>query len=120
VADPSPGLGWRGLERKSLPERGTPELTLCLALIHHLAITDNVPLRELLDWLASLGTAVVLEFVTREDPMAQRLLAAKRAGAHPDYERGAFERRLAEAFVVRRSETLASGTRVLYYATPKA
>jgi hypothetical protein len=120
VADPSPALGWRGLERKSLPERGKPELTLCLALLHHLAITDNVPVRELLGWLRSLGTAVVIELVTREDPMAQRLLAAKRAGAHPDYERDAFERRLKEAFDVRRSEMLSSGNRVLYFATPRA
>jgi hypothetical protein len=120
AADPPPALGWRGLERKSLPERGKPELTLCLALLHHLAITDNVPIREILDWLRALDTAIVLEFVSPEDPMAQRLLAAKRAGAHPDYERDAFERRLAEAFDVRRSETLSSGTRVLYFATPRS
>src|SRR5207253_8241287 len=36
IADPSPNLGWRGAERKSLIERGRPDLTLCLALVHHL------------------------------------------------------------------------------------
>jgi SAM-dependent methyltransferase len=119
LADPSPGLGWRGLERRSLPERGRPDLVLALALVHHVAISANVPLRELLDWLASLGAALVIEFPTREDPMVKKLLAPKREGLHPDYELGFFERCLNELFEVERSERLESGTRVLYYARPK-
>jgi SAM-dependent methyltransferase len=119
VADPSPGLGWRGLERKTLIERGRPDLVLALALVHHVAIGANVPVREIVEWLASLGGAVLVEFPTREDPMVQKLLASKREGLHPDYEREFFERCLHEAFEVRRSECLGSGTRILYFATPK-
>jgi SAM-dependent methyltransferase len=119
LADPSPGLGWRGLERKSLPDRGKPDLVLALALIHHVAISANVPVKEFVDWLASLGSALVIEFPTREDPMVQKLLAPKRDGLHPDYELGYFERTLGEAFDVERSERLESGTRVLYHARPK-
>ena len=77
VADPAPNLGWRGLERKALLERGRPDLTLCLALLHHVVISTHIPLREFISWLASLGTALVIEFVTREDPMVQTLLRHK-------------------------------------------
>jgi SAM-dependent methyltransferase len=119
VVDPSPGIGWRGTERRTLEERGSPDLTLCLALIHHVVIRGNVPVRDFVDWLASLETALVIEFPTRDDPQVQRLLAAKREGLHADYERGWFERCLGEAFDVERSETLASGNRVLYFARPK-
>jgi hypothetical protein len=119
LADPSPGLGWRGLERRSMPDRGKPDLLLALALIHHVTISANVPVKEFLDWLASLGTALVIEFPTREDPMVKQLLAPKRDGLHPDYELGFFERRLNEAFHVERSERLESGTRVLYFVSPK-
>jgi SAM-dependent methyltransferase len=119
LADPSPGLGWRGLERKSLPGRGKPDLVLALALVHHVAISANVPVKEFVDWLASLGAALVIEFPTREDPMVKKLLAGKRDGLHPDYELGFFERTLGEAFEVERSERLESGTRVLYFARPK-
>jgi hypothetical protein len=119
LADPSPGLGWRGLERKALPDRGKPDLVLALALVHHVAIGANVPVKEFIDWLASLGSALVIEFPTREDPMVKKLLAPKRAGLHPDYELGYFERTLNEAFAVERSERLESGTRVLYFARPK-
>jgi SAM-dependent methyltransferase len=119
VADPSPGLGWRGLERKPLFERGRPDLVLALAIVHHVAIGANVPVREIVDWLATLGGALLVEFPTREDPMVQKLLAPKRKGLHPDYTREFFERCLHEAFDVRRNERLGSDTRILYFATPK-
>jgi hypothetical protein len=119
LADPSPGLGWRGLERRAMPDRGTPDLVLALALIHHVAISANVPIKEFLTWLRSLDSALVIEFPTREDPMVKKLLAPKRDGLHPDYELDYFERTLKEAFEIDRSERLESGTRVLYYARPK-
>jgi SAM-dependent methyltransferase len=119
LADPSPGLGWRGLERRAMPDRGTPDLVLALALVHHVAISANVPVREFVDWLASLRCSLVIEFPTREDPMVQKLLAPKREGLHPDYELESFERVLGDAFEVERSERLQSGTRVLYFARPK-
>jgi SAM-dependent methyltransferase len=119
LADPSPGLGWRGLERKAMPDRGTPDLVLALALVHHVAISANVPVSEFIDYLGSLGSSLVIEFPTRDDPMVQKLLGPKREGLHPDYDRDFFERTLAAAFDVERSEELESGTRVLYFARPK-
>jgi ribosomal protein L11 methylase PrmA len=117
AADPSPGLGWRGRERRPLFERGSPDLVLCLAVLHHLAITRNVPLRELVDWLASLEATLVLELPTPDDPMVRRMIAAKREGVHDDYRVEVFERLLGEALEVRRREEL--GSRVLYLVTPR-
>jgi len=119
LADPSPGLGWRGLERKTLADRGRPDLVLALALVHHVAISANVPVREFVDWLAWLGGSLMIEFPTREDPMVKKLLAPKREGLHPDYELEYFEGALKERFDVERSERLESGTRVLYFARPR-
>jgi hypothetical protein len=119
VTDPSPDLGWRGLERASLERRGTPELALCLAVVHHVCITGNVPVPEFLGWLRSLDTALVIEFPDRSDPMVQRLLSGKRDGANPGYEKAAFERALDERFLVERSEAV-SETRTLYEARPRA
>jgi hypothetical protein len=117
LADPSPGLGWRGRERKALLDRGRPDLVLALALVHHVVIGANVPLAEFVDWLAELGAALVIEFPMREDPMVQGLLSRKREGLHADYDRATFERVLGDAFDIRRTEELGSGTRVLYFAT---
>lgn len=120
LADPPPALGWRGTERRLLWERGSPDLILCLALVHHLAISANVPLESVVDWLRSLGGELVVEFPTRDDAMVGRLLAAKREGLHADYERAVFERLLRNAFDIVRVDELAGGTRVLYQARPRA
>jgi SAM-dependent methyltransferase len=119
VVDPSPGLGWRGLERKPLAERGRPDLTICLALVHHVSISGNVPVAAFLDWLRELGGALVVEFPTPDDPMVARLLARKREHDHPDYRRDWFEQCLAERFEVLDSLELGGGTRVLYRARPR-
>ena len=119
LTDPSPDLGWRGRERASLERRGAPGLVLCLALVHHVCIAGNVPVRELLDWLRSLDCTLVIEFPERSDPMVQRLLGGKREGSNPDYERAAFERALEQGFTVDRSLRV-SETRTLYEARPRA
>jgi SAM-dependent methyltransferase len=119
VTDPSPALGWHGLERQTLEARGRPDLTLCLAVLHHVAISGNVPVPEFLSWLAELKTELVIEFPTRDDPRVASLLARKKPGAHPDYDREPFERALAERFEIERTEELAGGTRILYYARPR-
>ncbi|MEU2615450.1 methyltransferase domain-containing protein [Micromonospora sp. NPDC007271] len=117
LADPSPGGGWRGVERAGFADRARGDLVLALALVHHLAIGRNVPLAEVLDQLAGLtapGGTLVVEFVHAEDPMARRLLANRPDGLFPDYRREAFERLLtAHGRTVRRVE-LPSGTRTLY------
>ena len=118
VTDPSPDLGWRGLERARPERRGTPDLALSLALIHHVVITGNVPVREFVAWLRSLECALVIEFPERDDPMVQKLLSGKIEKANPDYERETFERALGERFEVERTERLAS--RTLYEARPRA
>ena len=118
VADPSPGLGWRGAERRPLEARGRPDLVLALALVHHVAIGANVPLAEVVGWLRSLETTVVVEFPPREDEMVRSLLSGKSAGASPDYELDNFERLLAERFAIARREQLEPGGRVLFLATP--
>jgi SAM-dependent methyltransferase len=119
LADPSPAVGWRGNERSPLADRGTPDLVLCLALVHHLSLRRNVPLAECVAWLRSLGGALVVEFPTREDPMAERLLSATAAHVHADYNTDEFERRLGEAFTIERREPLPGGTRILYFAQPR-
>jgi hypothetical protein len=119
LADPSPGLGWRGQERAGFFDRARPDAVLALALLHHLAITGNLPLAQLVDWLHGLGARLVVEFVDAADPMADRLLANKPPGMHADYRREPFERLLEARFEVIERQPLPSGTRTLYHATPR-
>ncbi len=118
VTDPSPNLGWRNLERKRISERGQPELVLALALIHHVVIGGNIPMAEFVQWLRDLGGDLVIEFVTRQDPMVATLLRNKE-DHYSDYTEQVFERELAARFRIVKREPLGSGTRILYYAQPE-
>jgi predicted RNA methylase len=120
LTDPSPGIGWRGTERPAFGDRRQPDAVLALALLHHIAITANVPLPQVVDWLHAMNARTVVEFVHTDDPMTQRLLSNKPAGLFPDYRVEVFERLLGERFTVEKEERLPSGTRTLYLVTPRA
>ncbi len=117
LADASPGLGWRHRERKALTDRGHPDLVLALALIHHLVITANIPLPEFVAWLAGLGSHLLIEFVTKDDPMVAKLLRNKEDIYH-DYEVPVFEECLGQHFEILRRQPVQDGKRLLYFARP--
>ena len=119
LTDPSPALGWGGLERSPLDRRGRPDLVLCLAVIHHVALSGNVPVPAFLDWLRSLDAELVIEFPTRDDPRVAAILSRKREGADPGYDLPVFEQELADRYEVARREELAGGTRVMFHARPR-
>ena len=119
LADPSPGLGWRGRERRPFVERVRPDLVLCLAVVHHLALTNTVPLDEVVAFLADFGAPLVVEFPHPDDQMAARLLARKRTGVFDHYQQPNWERALAARFTIDEQETLPGGTRTLYRCSPR-
>ncbi len=113
IANPSPALGWAGRERRSLLERADADGILALALVHHLAITRNVPLPMLLDLFADLAPWAVVEFVPKEDPMVRRLLATRR-DVFADYDLDGFRAAAATRFDIVREEPIADSVRVLF------
>ncbi len=117
LADPSPGLGWRGTERRKLEDRGLPDLVLMLAVVHHLVIGANLPLAAVIDWIASFDAEVVFEWVPLEDPMSQKLTANKRrTEVHSDYDETSLRRYLNGRFEIR--EELALEGRRLFHLVP--
>jgi len=113
VADPSPNWGWRNRERSDLQTRSRPDLVLCLALIHHVVITANIPLAEFIDWLAGLTDKLVIEYVSRSDDKVQTLLRNKE-DKYQDYSRESLESNLSRHFVISRREDVNNGNRTLY------
>ena len=113
VANPSPALGWAHEERTSLADRGPADLVMALALIHHLAIGNNVPLDRLAEFLGRLGEALIVEFVPKEDPQVRSMLAT-REDVFAGYTPEGFERAFGRRFTVARREPLPGSSRVLY------
>ncbi|HEX5466728.1 MAG TPA: class I SAM-dependent methyltransferase [Candidatus Limnocylindrales bacterium] len=112
IANPSPALGWAGEERRSLLDRLQVDLVLCLALVHHLAIGRNVPLPMIFDVFARLGRHVILEWVPKEDPMAQYLLAG-RWDVFPTYTIDGLRRAASSRFTIVRESPIDDSARVL-------
>jgi hypothetical protein len=113
LTNPSPAIGWQHEERMSLVERGPADLVLCLALIHHLAISNNLPLPMIADFLASICSSLILEFVPKADHRVQRLLST-REDIFTGYTQEAFERTFGQRFEIQASEQLRGSERVLY------
>lgn len=89
AANPSPGQGWFGTERKSLAARANADGLIAYAVLHHLVIGRNIPLAEAVTWLIGLAPEGVIEFVEKEDPMIRRMLQL-RDDIFPDYRRDNF------------------------------
>ncbi len=89
LANPSPSQGWDHREWPSLADRGPFDAVMALALVHHLAIGNNVPLPGVAAMLARLGREVIVEWVPKADPQVQRLLSA-REDIFADYTEEAF------------------------------
>ncbi len=118
LANPSPGLGWRGRERRRLEDRGQPDLVLFLAVMHHLVVAGNLPLSEVVSWLASLHSEVVFEWVPPTDPMAKTLAINKRAGEiHPDYNERSLRTLLDSNFTTQAEKELEG--RILFHLIPR-
>ena len=113
LANPSPAIGWALEERASFLERDSPDLVMALALVHHLAIGNNVPLEAVARLFARMAPMAIVEFVPKEDPMTRRLLAARRDifGHYTiDGFRAAFER----SFEIVREAPITDSPRTLF------
>ncbi len=118
LIDSSPALGWRGSERSAFYRRSSPDVILALALVHHLALPGNVPIAQIVEWLAEPGSEVVLEVPHEDDPMVVRLLRAKRPGTFEHYTAAHFDREIRKWFKVQDAVLLSSRTRTMYSLTP--
>jgi len=113
LTNPSPGIGWKNEERVSLIERGPTDTVLALALIHHLAISNNLPFEKIAIFFAEICNSLVIEFVPKNDSQVQRLLAT-REDIFPDYTREAFEVEFGKYFEIEDSAELKDSERIMY------
>jgi hypothetical protein len=118
LTNPSPALGWAHRERMSLEERGPADAVLALALVHHLAIGNNLPLERIAGFLARLGRTLVIEFVPKTDSQVQRMLRS-REDIFPSYTREGFEAGFRTAFRIDDAHPVAGSERLLYLMTAK-
>lgn len=113
LSNPSPAIGWANGERDSFAARGGVDLVLALALVHHLAIGNNVPLVRIAHFLSTLTQHLIVEFVPKEDPKVQTLLASRR-DIFADYTREGFEAAFGTVFTIVETRDVENSLRRLY------
>jgi ribosomal protein L11 methylase PrmA len=113
LTNPSPALGWEHAERLSWRQRSPADVALALALVHHLAIGNNVPLTKLAALFAGITPHLIVEFVPKSDSQVQRLLAT-REDVFSDYSREGFEGAFSRMFDIIRAVPVDNSERVIY------
>ena len=116
--NPSPSLGWHNRERHSLLERAPADVLLALAVIHHLTISNNVPLPMLAGYLHDLGHWLIIEWVPKEDSQVQKLLTS-RQDIFSGYHQEGFEAAFGEYFSIHEKMTIPDSPRLLYLMESK-
>ena len=119
VLQPAPGVGFNNTERDSLLERlknYAPDVTMALALIHHITLSGNVPFEKSAEFFAKFSKYLVIEFPTREDSWVESLLVRKREFInHFDfYNKTEFEKGYLGYFNLEKEEIVPGTKRVLY------
>lgn len=114
LTNPSPAIGWANSERSDILSRGKPHTVLVLALIHHLAISNNLPLSHIAEYFNKMADkAVILEFVPKSDSQVQRLLTS-RQDIFDNYSETAVEEAFTEYFQLSEKTQIDQSERVLY------
>jgi hypothetical protein len=118
LANPSPALGFGNRERTTIEHRSKPDIMFALALIHHLAVTYNIPFELAARHLREKNAELVIEFVDREDSQFRKLLRS-RGDMCDSYNKENFEKSFNEEFEIRKKYHVPNSHRTLYHFVPK-
>jgi len=119
LTNPTARSGWAHEERDSFADRGPADLVLALALVHHLAIANNVPLPRIAEFFARIARALVIEFVPKGDSQLQRMLST-RDDIFDHYTRQDFEAAFDAWFTLEQVTPVRDAERVMYLMRRRA
>lgn len=118
LTNPSADIGWANEERMSLRSRGPSDLVMALALVHHLAISNNLPFSHIADFFSKICRHLIIEFVSKVDSQVQKLLKT-REDIFADYNQDSFEKELSKLFRIEKNQKLSGSERTLYLMIKK-
>lgn len=113
LTNPSPSIGWAHQERMSMAERGPADVVMALALIHHLAIGNNLPFDRIASFLQQIGTHIIIEFVPKGDSKVDHLLASRK-DIFDHYTSDDFESAMARHFKLIAKKSVEGSKRSIY------
>ncbi|HEY8108967.1 MAG TPA: SAM-dependent methyltransferase [Patescibacteria group bacterium] len=118
LTNPSPAIGWANRERDRFRKRGPVDLVYFLALIHHIAIGNNVPLASVADYVSRMTKNLIIEWVPKGDSQVNILLATRK-DIFDDYTQEGFEKAFKTRFSIVRKTKIKGTKRTLYLMKKK-
>ena len=114
-ARPTPATGWRNAECASFLARADDafDMALLLGTLHHLTVTDRIPMSEVLDQAAAVASHCIIEYVGHQDEMF-RLLSRGNESLYENYTVEAFESACRARFEILRTAQVPDSRRRLY------
>lgn len=113
MTNPGGGLGWGNVERPIVSNRIHADLVMALAVIHHLAISNNLPMAKIAEYFAQFAPNLILEFVPKQDSQVQKLLAT-REDIFPDYTEQGCKDAFAKYYTLQKEEKVKGSKRTVY------
>lgn len=113
LANPSPGIGWNNKERKTLIQRGKPDLIMALAVVHHLRISHGIPFDKIAQSFSEQSEWLVIEYVPKEDIQVQEMLQ-NREDIFEDFNLTSFLSVFESHFIVQESMQMPGSGRIIY------
>jgi ribosomal protein L11 methylase PrmA len=119
LAVPTPAIGWANQERDSFWDRCHFDLSLALALIHHLAIGRNISLDQVAKQFSKISQYLIIEFVPKADPKVQILLE-NRQDIFDEYTLENFEQVFQKYYFIIDKQPVPATHRMLYLLEKKS
>lgn len=118
LTNPSPSIGWNNDERGSMSNRGPSDMVFSLALIHHLAISNNLPFDKISEYFSSICKHLVIEFVPKGDSQVNILLSTRK-DIFDSYNIEEFEKQFSMHFNILSKNNIDNSKRTLYLMEKK-
>ena len=94
-------------------------MVFALAVLHHLAIANNLPFKRIAEFISQVGRNALIEFVPKTDSQVRKMLAS-RQDIFTDYNEVVFEATFSKYFSIFRKAPIRGSERVLYMMVNKS
>ncbi len=118
LSNPSPAIGWANEERKTIQQRGKADALLALALVHHLAIGNNVSFFFIAKYFSDSTKNLIVEFIPKDDSQVKKMMAGRET-FFENYSEDNFKKSFEEYFFIINRNTLPDSGRILYLMNKK-
>lgn len=118
LTNPGGALGWDNQERQAIDERLKMDLSMALALIHHLAISNNLTFDKIAQYFIKFSNYLIIEFIPKDDSQVKKLLSTRK-DIFCDYNEKEFKKTFSKYYKIVKEQAIKGSKRKLYLLEKK-